>query len=243
MNHLILWLSVCHITHITGERLCKHERLKHFNISTELQSDVLLPCNFDPTLLGSNKSADIKVLWSQINTTEHYLVEISLQGDMSSWDSKGGRIKYFSKPFESGNFSILIQKVQLYDLSLYHCVLLNGTGCIVAYQEIQLGKWTGVNVLVENWPFIAGGGAGALAVLVVLTCFIKCACCNASNQHIYANSRFEKRNDRKCGEKNQSSDQHAMAKNKVHANTPRNHSNIYANGCAEPEEIYANQPH
>ncbi|KAF5903165.1 uncharacterized protein DAT39_007121, partial [Clarias magur] len=57
---------------------------------------------------------------------------------MSSWDSKGGRIKYFSKFSKSGNFSIILQKVKLYDLSLYQCVLFKGTGCSIMYQEIQL---------------------------------------------------------------------------------------------------------
>ncbi|KAM9441469.1 uncharacterized protein Hap1MRO34_026466 isoform 1-T1 [Clarias gariepinus] len=152
---------------ISGEPLCKHERLKHFNISTELQSDVLLPCNFDPTLLGLNKSANIAVVWSQINTTEHLLVEISLQGDVSSWDNKGGRIKYFSKPYESGNFVILLQKVQLYDLSLYQCALLNGTGCIIAYQEIQLGHTLDQSSL-QLWITV-GALAGVTVLLVLFT--------------------------------------------------------------------------
>ncbi|KAI5615607.1 hypothetical protein C0J50_0288 [Silurus asotus] len=122
-----------------GENLCSSELLIHSNITAALQSDVLLTCNFHPTLLGSDKTADIAVVWTQRNTTTHILLEISLLGDVRSWDHKGGRIKTFPKLSESGNFSILLQKVQLYDLSLYHCELFNGFNCSIAFQEIQLG--------------------------------------------------------------------------------------------------------
>ncbi|KAK3509306.1 hypothetical protein QTP70_028565 [Hemibagrus guttatus] len=122
----------------TGESLCKKELLKRSNVSTELQSDVLLPCNFDPALLGSDKTADIAVVWKQMNTTRHGLLEISLRGEASFWDSKDRRIKHFPKLSESGNFSILLQKVQPYDLSLYTCELFNGTNCSIGYQEVEL---------------------------------------------------------------------------------------------------------
>ncbi|KAK3526868.1 hypothetical protein QTP86_000728 [Hemibagrus guttatus] len=122
----------------TGESLCKKELLKRSNVSTELQSDVLLPCNFDPALLGSDKTADIAVVWKQMNTTRHGLLEISLRGEASFWNSKDGRIKHFPKLSESGNFSILLQKVQPYDLSLYTCELFNGTSCSIGYQEVEL---------------------------------------------------------------------------------------------------------
>ncbi|XP_047007816.1 uncharacterized protein LOC108260327 isoform X2 [Ictalurus punctatus] len=247
MKHWILWLSLCHISHTRGESLCKSELLLSSNISTELQSDVLLPCNFNTTLLGSDKTADISVVWSQRNTTIHNLVEITLQGNEMFWESKRGRIKTFAKLSESGNFSILLQKVQPYDLGLYLCELFNGTGCRIAYQELHLNRWTSMNIVVSLpiWPFIAaGGGAAALILLVVLICLIKCACSNASNKHIYANSRFEKRNDKECSEeKHSSSNQHAKARNKVDVNKPPNHSNIYANSHMEAETIYANQPH
>ncbi|KAG7314757.1 hypothetical protein KOW79_022060 [Hemibagrus wyckioides] len=120
-----------------GEHLCKDKLLKRSNVSTELQSDVLLPCDFDPALLGSNKTADIAVQWRQINTTSHGLLEISLQGEAMFWNNKERRIKHFPKLSESGNFSLLLQKVQPYDLSLYTCELFNGTSSI-GCQEIEL---------------------------------------------------------------------------------------------------------
>ncbi|KAF7688605.1 uncharacterized protein LOC124378787 [Silurus meridionalis] len=245
MKHWILWLSICHISYMSGEMLCSSELLIHSNITAELQSDVLLPCNFHPTLLGSDKTADIAVVWTQKNTTTHSLLEISLQGDVRFWDYKGGRIKTFPKLSESGNFSILVQKVQLYDLSLYRCELFNGFNCSIAYQEIHLIRQTGVNILEEKWLFIAvGGGAGVLALLAAVVCFVKRTRFNASNERIYANSRFERRNDKQHSEEKHSSNQHApKAKMKVHASKPRNHSNIYANNQVEAVEIYANQTH
>ncbi|XP_034156857.2 uncharacterized protein LOC113531562 isoform X4 [Pangasianodon hypophthalmus] len=229
----------------SAENLCKSELLISSNISAELQSDVLLPCNFNPALLGSDKTADIAVVWSQRNTTIHNLVEITLQGVAKFWNYKGGRIKTFPKLSESGNFSILLQKVQPYDLSLYHCELFNGTNCRIAYQELQLQlRWTDENILVAKWLFIAGGGAAFLTLLVVLICFIKCAHSNASNNRIYANTRFEKRNNKECSEEKHSSNQHAAtAKNKVYDNKPQNHSNIYGNICVQAGEIYTNQLH
>ncbi|KAK3526867.1 hypothetical protein QTP86_000727 [Hemibagrus guttatus] len=489
------------LTHILYgcESLCKKELLKRANVSTEIQSDVLLPCNFDPALLGSNKTADIAVVWTQINTTRHGLLEISLRGEARPWNNKDGRIKHFPKLSESGNFSILLQKVQPYDRSLYTCELFNGTSCSIGYQEVELqsnqqsekqqliwiiagvlagaivllavvttcllcakrqrhiviaetyyentvspvpqsdsgnqsienpiydtscqteakysareeegissdtpvyatvrkvkkkvqpydrslytcelfngtscsigyqevelqsnqqrpgrlavingtmnsavyqkilkenvrpsvydlklkGTWvlqqdndpkhtskstsewlkknkmktlewpsqspdlnpiemlwhdlkkvvharkpsnvaelqqfckdewakippqrcnrliaTGTNFLKAKWPFIAGGGAVTLIFLVVLTCLIKRACSNSSNNRVYANSGFDKRNDKKLSEDKHRSPQHsAKAKNEVYVNTPQNHSNIYANSHMQAEDISFNKPH
>ncbi|KAK3509304.1 hypothetical protein QTP70_028567 [Hemibagrus guttatus] len=230
----------------TSESLCKKELLKRTNVSTELQSDVLLPCNFDPALLGSDKTADIAVVWKQINTTRHGLLEISLRGELSFWNSKDRRIKHFPKLSESGNFSILLQKVQPYDRSLYTCELFNGTSCSIGYEEVELqsNQQTGTNFLKAKWPFIAGGGAVTLIFLVVLTCLIKRACSNSSNNRVYANSGFDKRNDKKLSEDKHRSPQHsAKAKNEVYVNTPQNHSNIYANSHMQAEDISFNKPH
>ncbi|XP_026778168.3 uncharacterized protein LOC113531562 isoform X2 [Pangasianodon hypophthalmus] len=156
----------------SAENLCKSELLISINISAELQSDVLLPCNFNPNLLGSNKTADIAVVWSQRNTTIHNLVEITLQGVAKFWNYKGGRIKTFPKLSESGNFSILLQKVQPYDLSLYHCELFNGSNCRIAYQELQL------QLSHENYQSslllwsITGALAGGIVLLAVFTTYL-----------------------------------------------------------------------
>ncbi|XP_053473604.1 uncharacterized protein LOC128603321 [Ictalurus furcatus] len=165
-----LWILLILPT-FSGESLCKSELLLSSNISTELQSDVLLPCNFNPTLLGSDKTADIAVVWSQRNTTIHNLVEITLQGNVLFWDTKGGRIKTFAKLSESGNFSILLQKVQPYDLGLYHCELFNGTGCRIAYQELHLL----VSIQQSHqlmWSTVGAFSGGIVLLAVFTTCLL-----------------------------------------------------------------------
>ncbi|GAA6089447.1 uncharacterized protein LOC113634193 [Tachysurus ichikawai] len=151
---------------VTGEHQCKREFLKSSNVSAELQSDVLLPCNFDPVLLGLDKTADVAVVWKQINTTTHGLLEISQHGEEKFWNNRDGRIKHFPKLSASGNFSILLQKVQSYDLSLYSCELFNGTNCSIVYQEIQLGEdqYTHQSIWI-----IVEALAGGLVLLAVLT--------------------------------------------------------------------------
>ncbi|KAI4891801.1 hypothetical protein NFI96_014803, partial [Prochilodus magdalenae] len=122
----------------TAESKCRSELTSRINVTTELRSDVLLPCIFEPTLLGSNKTADVAAVWSQRNITVNNLVEIKLQGVVMFWSNRGGRIKAFPKLSESGNFSILLRNVQRSDLGLYRCELYEGTNCSIAYQELHL---------------------------------------------------------------------------------------------------------
>ena len=123
----------------TGSRRCDTQYVGRTNVTTELQSDVLLPCIFEPTLLGSDRTADVAAVWSQMNITVDNLVEIKLQGGEMFWSNRGGRIKAFPKLSESGNFSILLRNVQRSDLGLYRCELYEGIDCSIAYQEVHLG--------------------------------------------------------------------------------------------------------
>ncbi|KAL6463863.1 hypothetical protein MHYP_G00282540 [Metynnis hypsauchen] len=117
------------------------------NVTTDLESDVLLPCNFKATLLGSNKTADIAAVWSQTTIPADNLVEIKLQGEVSFWNNRDKRIKTFPKLSESGNFSILLRNVQQSDLGLYRCELHEGINCMIAYQEVQLENDTEVRTV------------------------------------------------------------------------------------------------
>ncbi|KAL7838099.1 hypothetical protein AOLI_G00265030 [Acnodon oligacanthus] len=139
------------------------------SVTTDLQSDVLLPCNFKSTLLGSNQTADIAAVWRQTTTPADNLVEISLQGKVSFWNNRDRRIKTFPKLSESGNFSILLRNVQQSDLGLYRCDLHEGINCMIAYQEVQLG----LAAVSEYQKTIIAGASGA-AVLVFL--FAACVC-------------------------------------------------------------------
>ncbi|KAG7314755.1 hypothetical protein KOW79_022058 [Hemibagrus wyckioides] len=168
MARFRVWtLYCCCLVFGNGEHLCKDKLLKRSNVSTELQSDVLLPCDFDPALLGSDKTADIAVQWRQINTTSHGLLEISLQGEAMFWNSKERRIKHFPKLSESGNFSVLLQKVQPYDLSLYTCELFNGTRSI-GCQEIELVSLPLKSISIAG---AVAAIAGAVLLFLVLICF------------------------------------------------------------------------
>ncbi|KAK2816276.1 hypothetical protein Q7C36_022547 [Tachysurus vachellii] len=169
MARFVLWTVYCCLLfgNVTGELLCKRELLKSSNVSAELQSDVLLPCNFDPVLLGSDKTADVAVVWKQINTTTHGLLEISQHGVERFWNNRDGRIKHFPKLSASGNFSILLKKVQSYDLGLYSCELHHGTNCLIGYQEIQLSQ---VSLPPTSIDIIAGAGAAAALLCLFLIC-------------------------------------------------------------------------
>ncbi|XP_047007805.1 uncharacterized protein LOC108260330 [Ictalurus punctatus] len=200
-----LWMVYwCCLALGNGESLCKSELLLSSNISTELQSDVLLPCNFNTTLLGSDKTADIAVVWTQRNTTIHNLMEITLQGNEMFWDTKRGRIKTFANLSESGNFSILLQKVQPYDLGLYLCELFNGPACRIAYQELQLGLTT---VSQPQKSIIAG----ASVVPVLLCLFIVCVC--------------RKRNKRKYQLQPESSHEHSYTEVMYTLHSTNSHEN------------------
>ncbi|XP_047665551.1 uncharacterized protein LOC113634182 isoform X2 [Tachysurus fulvidraco] len=173
MARFVLWMVYCCLVfgNVTGELLCKGELLKRTNVSAELQSDVLLPCNFDPVLLRSDKTADVVVVWRQINTTKHGLLEISHHGRETFWNYRDGRVKHFPKLSASGNFSILLKKVQPYELGLYTCELYHGFNCTIGYQEIQLGQ---VSLLKTSIDIIAAGAVAAAAALLCL--FLICSC-------------------------------------------------------------------
>ncbi|KAL6463866.1 hypothetical protein MHYP_G00282570 [Metynnis hypsauchen] len=144
------------------------------NVTTDLQSDVLLPCNFEATLLGSKKTADIEAVWSHSTPAEN-LVEIKLQGEVSFWNNRDKRIKTFPKLLESGNFSILLRNVQQSDLGFYRCKLHEGINCSIAYQEVQLG----LAAVSEYQKTIIAGASGGAAVLLLFTV---CVCYIASKR-------------------------------------------------------------
>ncbi|KAF5903166.1 uncharacterized protein DAT39_007124, partial [Clarias magur] len=153
------------------QSLCKNELVSHIDVSTELQSDVLLPCNFNLIPLGSDKSVDMAVVWSERSAAVETVTEITLEGELRLRTNKCGRIKLFPKLWESGNFSIVLQMVQPYDLNLYHCELVNGANCRIAYHQLQLGP---SDLVVQSQKSIIPAVLGG----VILLCLFKiCFCC------------------------------------------------------------------
>ncbi|KAG9281682.1 hypothetical protein AMEX_G233 [Astyanax mexicanus] len=188
---LTVWIHLV-VACVRAETSCRNELIRSINITAELQPDVLLPCNFNSSLLGSNLTADIAAVWSYINITEDNLLEISLQGVVMFWNNRGGRINPFPKLSTSGNFSILLHKVNKSDLGLYRCELFNGTNCRIAYQEIYLSKTSaghtaavGLSTVLITAAAALGGGIVLISLLIItwfcskrksVFLFISCFC-------------------------------------------------------------------
>ncbi|XP_017570335.1 uncharacterized protein LOC108437634 [Pygocentrus nattereri] len=162
---------------VTGSTGCQMQYVGRSSVTTDLQSDVLLPCNFKSTLLGSNKTADIVAVWSQRTIPADNLLEISLQGGVMFWNNRDKRIKTFTKLSESGNFSILLRNVQQSDLGLYRCELHEGINCSIAYQEVQLG----LAAVSEYQKTIIAGTSGGAAVLLLFTV---CVCYTVTKRRL-----------------------------------------------------------
>ncbi|KAL7834996.1 hypothetical protein SRHO_G00292430 [Serrasalmus rhombeus] len=152
---------------VTGSTGCQMQYVGRSSVTTDLQSDVLLPCIFEATLLGSNQTADIAAVWSQTTIPADNLLEISLQSGVMFWNNRDKRIKTFTKLSESGNFSILLRNVQQSDLGLYRCELHEGINCSIAYQEVQLGL---AAVSEYQKTIIAGASGGAVLLLLFAAC-------------------------------------------------------------------------
>ncbi|KAL1274856.1 hypothetical protein QQF64_027670 [Cirrhinus molitorella] len=195
----ILGLLIFNVQFIHGLNVCQGVLISNVNVSTELQSDVLLPCSFESDLLNSKLTNDTCVVWTHLNSTNREIVEIPLDGEAKFWSSRRGRIKTFPKLPESELlcFSIQIRNVQQSDLGVYHCNLFSETSCLLTYKRIQLhnlnSEAAGVSVNSLTWPITAGAAGGA-AMLVVLLVLVLVACkffkCQANNicEPVYENT-------------------------------------------------------
>ncbi|XP_072548863.1 uncharacterized protein [Salminus brasiliensis] len=172
---LTVWMYLV-LPCVCAETGCRNELISSINITSELQSDVLLPCNFEPTLLGSDKTADIAAVWSQKTIPVDNLIEIRLQCEVRFWTNRNGRIKPFLKLSASGNFSILLHNVSESDLGLYHCGLFKGMNCSIAYQEVYLNSRE--RMVADAFPTLlitAGALGGGIVLLSLLIIYWLCA--------------------------------------------------------------------
>lgn len=80
-------------------------------------------------------------VWTQINETIDYIVEIRVNARESFWNSRLNRMNAFHDAAASGNFSMLIRDVQLSDLGLYRCELFRDINCSLGYQEIEISEY------------------------------------------------------------------------------------------------------
>ncbi|XP_066505729.1 uncharacterized protein [Hoplias malabaricus] len=245
ITHWTLWISTWHLFYSSGESPCKSELILSLNVTTVLQSDVLLPCNFSPGLIGLNTTADIAAVWSHRNMTVDNLVEITLQGQTMYWKNYNRQIKTFSSVSASGNFSILLRNVTQSDEGLYQCDLFNGTGCRIAYQDIFLNilqQSVFQSALAYYWSIIAGGGTATLILLLVSFFCVKLLCKKAPNEIVYENTVYKRRNDINLNQV-QSNRNSSVSKPGVNDKKMKDYSNIYANKPSAGAGNYVSQVH
>ncbi|XP_048044247.1 uncharacterized protein LOC125267036 isoform X2 [Megalobrama amblycephala] len=188
MSYFISWilkLLLFDVKFIYGLNVCRGDLITNVSLSTELQSEVLLPCSFESDLLKPNRTNESCVVWTHLNTQD--FVEISLDGEAKFWNNRRGRIETFPKLPESEllDFSIRIRNVQQSDLGVYHCKLFRETNCFLAYKIIDLHKVDSLTWLI---PAGSAGGAVVLLVLLIIACkFFKCKEKN-SREPVYENT-------------------------------------------------------
>ncbi|XP_050966968.1 uncharacterized protein si:dkey-65b12.12 [Labeo rohita] len=164
-----VWMLCCCLVYGRGHGVCTQGKLiTTINLTTQLQSEILLPCLFEPALTRSNLSTDSSAEWTQINETIVYIVAIKVNGQINFWNHRK-RINGFREAAASGNFSILIRNVQLSDLGLYRCQLFRDFNCSLGYKEIQLRLAAVEFSLLNNWQLIAAGGGGGFLLLCLIT--------------------------------------------------------------------------
>ncbi|XP_016326725.1 uncharacterized protein LOC107676645 [Sinocyclocheilus anshuiensis] len=161
----------CCLVYGRGHGLCIKEKLiTKIYITTELQSKVLLPCLFEPALFGSDLTMNSSAVWTQINKTVDYILEIIVNGQISVWNNRHNRINGFRDAAASENFSILIRDVRLSDLGLYRCQLYRDFNCSLGYKEIEISLAAVEFSLLSNWQLIAAGGGGFLLPCLISVC-------------------------------------------------------------------------
>ncbi|XP_051965095.1 uncharacterized protein si:dkey-65b12.12 [Xyrauchen texanus] len=167
LNISWVWLLLC-CCHVRGHGVCQSYLVTRTNLTTELQSEILLPCYFEPAFSGSILT--VSVVWTHINTPDDSIVEIKVSGEVLFWNQRGKRIKAFPNLSGSGNFSILIRDVQRSDLGLYRCEVYRESNCSLGFKHTHLSLTAFKLSLLNNWQLMLAAGGGVLLLCVFTAC-------------------------------------------------------------------------
>ncbi|KAJ8275773.1 hypothetical protein COCON_G00075250 [Conger conger] len=164
-----LWMFLCHgLIPVMGQCLkpCEPRKL---NLTVALNSDVLLPCLVNVSLLQKAQSM-LAAVWTH---GQKNLLELNTSGQVKFWNHREHRVNIIKSP-QKGNFSIFIKLVQESDQGLYCCELFDGQDRSMGCEEVQLSlqkappgdTWMGL--VVNYWYYTAAGGA--VFILLILGC-------------------------------------------------------------------------
>ncbi|KAL7831660.1 hypothetical protein AOLI_G00292080 [Acnodon oligacanthus] len=151
------------------------ETCKSTTVRITLGSSVSLPC-----LLQKTNQTD-EATWSQNSS----LLSIRPEGNITFEDPRGGRVVVFPYLFNTGNFSILIHKLQASDVGTYCCRLSQECHRVelLLRRDVQGGGW---NLL---WYIVAGiVGIVLLMIACSLIFEFRGLCPKRSSDSYYVNS-------------------------------------------------------
>ncbi|XP_036005313.1 uncharacterized protein LOC105940357 isoform X2 [Fundulus heteroclitus] len=146
-----------------GEEVCK----KH-EVTALLGSSALLSCNF-------SSNDDKLVTWTQRDQGDEQdlnLVQLWPNGRIKFLDPRDGRVKIFPIQVLGGNYSILIDGLQLSDMGSYNC--RGGNECY----EVKLSEDKGTLSPATQLLIFMCAGFAALMLLSLFgyLCWLKCTC-------------------------------------------------------------------
>ncbi|MFT7803902.1 uncharacterized protein LOC111859703 isoform X1 [Arapaima gigas] len=188
----MLWILLCcSLPSLNGQHGCTRPCEKNITVTGYLNAAVLLPCTFT---VGSMEQ--MIVVWSQ--STD--LVTLYEMEQIRFSDNRKGRLKVFPHMSSIGNFSIQLESLQLSDQGSYCCGILNKSICSTVNVQLQKpdsdskpGQETTLRgFMVDNWYFVAAGGAVFVILVIAYICCVKHKSLHESTQSDYVNENYSK---------------------------------------------------
>ncbi|KAG7471291.1 hypothetical protein MATL_G00122730 [Megalops atlanticus] len=167
-----------------GRSPCESRCSEPVRLTTQLDSEVLLPCEFRAKLpVQAQRGNNVTVSWkwtpTQVKVKQSGdlkdLVRIRQSGLVYFSDPRNGRVKVFPTLSGVGNFSILIDRLQDSDLGRYCCEIPpNEATCSMVVISHSSGAENKVGTfMLGNWYFFVAGGALFFFLLIPCVCCVK----------------------------------------------------------------------